>query len=134
MKVIPKIGLTVIRDGRALLVKEKGWNFVGFAGGSIESGEDDSGCLKREVQEEFGVNLKEGSVKYFGIFEGDAAGEEDIGKRVKMKMFIVEFDDEPKKTEEVEEIYWLGKDDDLEELDKLDKSIFESLIKSSLVK
>ena len=134
MKVIPRIGLTVIKDGRALLVREKGWNFVGFAGGGIESGEDNIQCLEREVKEEFGVGIKKDSIKYFGTFEGDAAGEEDAGKIVEMKMFIAKFDKEPKKTEEIEKIFWLGKDDDLREVDKLDKLIFKALIKSGLVK
>jgi 8-oxo-dGTP diphosphatase len=130
---IKRIGLTVIRDGKALLVKEKDWNFIGFAGGSIESDEDDIQCLKREVKEEFGVGVKESSVKYFDTFEGDAAGK-DAGKKVEIKLFLMEFDEEPKETEEVEDIYWFGKDDNLSGLDKLDKLIFKSLIEKGLVK
>jgi 8-oxo-dGTP diphosphatase len=134
MEIIPKIGLTVIRNGKALLVKERDWNFIGFAGGTRKPEEDDMRCLKREVKEEFGIQLKEGSVKYFGTFEDEAAGKDDIGKRVEIKLFLVEFDKEPNKTKEIEEIFWLGKDDDLIELGKVDKLIMESLIEKGLVK
>jgi 8-oxo-dGTP pyrophosphatase MutT (NUDIX family) len=129
--VISKVGLTSIRDGKALLVRESDWNFIGFAGGSKKPGEDDIQCLERESLEEFELTLR--GAKYLSTFCGES---EENREKMEMRMYIVEFAGEPKATKEIEEIYWLGKDDysAIEKLGKIDRSIIEYLIRKSLIK
>lgn len=52
------------REGKVLIAKRKAGGDIGlrweFPGGKVEEGEDDSGAIKREFLEEFGVDVEPG--------------------------------------------------------------------------
>lgn len=56
----------VVKDDKILMIKHKkrGWS---FPGGVSDSGEAILDCLKREINEESGINVKPG--KLFGVYQ-----------------------------------------------------------------
>ena|SRR3989338_10979872 len=65
---ISKIGLLCIQDKKLLVVFKPKIGLYITPGGKIEPQETDTGCLKREVQEEIGCSIRD--LVYFGVFNG----------------------------------------------------------------
>lgn len=130
---IRKIGAAIIKNNKILVVKETGWKEYGIPGGSIKENEMVVDCLAREIKEELNVNVRGDSLRYLGTFEDVAMNEPNT--IVQIKLYKVELEKEPLKTSEVEDMFWFGKNDDLNKLGPIDKNkIIPALIKKGLIK
>lgn len=103
--VIHKIG-AIILTNRHILVGKKKDTFI-IPGGKIESGEDHTVCLKRELFEELGVRLVD--AEYFGTYEDVAAL--DPGMLIKMDVYKVRVEGNPTPSSEIEEIRYINSKD-----------------------
>jgi mutator protein MutT len=101
MNEIRKIGAIILANRRILVGKKK-HKFI-IPGGRIEGGETSIDCLRRELKEELGVNLV--SQEFFGKFEDAAAL--DPGMKIKMEVYIVDIEGEPKASSEIEELAYV---------------------------
>ena len=102
MAIIHKIGAIILRD-RTILVAKKKDTFI-MPGGRIEPGESDLDCLRRELEEEFQVQVQ--SYYYFHTFEDAAAL--DPGMKVSMKVYLVTIAGEPRASGEITEIAYVN--------------------------
>jgi 8-oxo-dGTP pyrophosphatase MutT (NUDIX family) len=92
-------------DGRVLLVRKQGSTTFIQPGGKREPGEDALTTLARELHEELGVQLVEGSAVRLGEFESDAVNEP--GRRVRAEVYRVQVAGEPLPRAEIAELRWL---------------------------
>ena len=67
MFVRPSVRGIVIRDGKAGLVRSRKYNYYKFPGGGMESGEEQTETLIREVREESGLIVIPSSIKEYGM-------------------------------------------------------------------
>ena len=130
---IKKIGAAILKDNKVLVVKEHGWKKFGFPGGTIKPDEKDAECLKREIREELDTEVKRGSLEYLGRFQDTAMNEP--GTIIEIKLFKVETEGSLKKTPDVEEMFWFGKNDDMSKLGPIDRNhLIPELIKRGLIR
>ena len=94
-KTLHKIGAIIIED-RKVLVGKKREKYI-IPGGRIEPGESHEDCLRRELQEEFQVDMV--SFTFFGQFTAEAAL--DPGMRVVMDVYEVTINGEPRASSEI---------------------------------
>lgn len=97
-----KIKSIIIVDSKLLMLKGKGYNELWFPGGTIEEGESEEKCLRRELREEIGVELV--SMEYFGEYSGKSPYHEYISNN---KVYITEIKGEIKPSREIEDYVWL---------------------------
>ena len=65
VKVIQKVSLAVLKDGKMLMARSAKHQAVFFTpGGKIENGETERQALEREILEECGVGVIEKSIKF----------------------------------------------------------------------
>lgn len=97
----------VITDGRGhvLLVRKRGSTAFIQPGGKREAGESALQTLARELHEELGVRLCEGSAQRLGTFEDHAVNEP--GRRVRAEVYRVQVMGEPLPQGEIEALRWL---------------------------
>jgi len=70
-------------------------------------GGDTFSTLKRELKEEFGIEIEEENIREFGDFYAPAAGNEE--NMLRMDVFIVEkWKNEPVPSAEIDEIKWIS--------------------------
>ena len=74
MKIIDKIALIYLKDGKILATLSKGKDKYYMPGGKREEGETNEQTLIRECKEELNVNIKKDTIKYYGTFEAQAHG------------------------------------------------------------
>jgi 8-oxo-dGTP pyrophosphatase MutT (NUDIX family) len=105
------IAAAVIRDahGRFLLVRKRGTNTFMQAGGKIEAGEQPVAALVRELEEELGLVVQPGDLRYLGQFEAEAANEP--GHFVCAELFEAPLANAVSAAAEIAELIWLAPTD-----------------------
>lgn len=99
----------LIKDRKLLIEKSNDKEFFIAPGGSIEEGETPKEALVRELNEEFGITVKQEEFEEFGHFHAQAAGQKD--RVVHMNVYIVKkWKGEPAPHAEVEKILWVTSD------------------------
>ena len=131
MKVIDKVALIYIKDGKVLSTLEKGKTTYYFPGGKRNDNETDEETLIRECKEELTVDIKRETINYYGTYEAQAHGKEE-GVKVKMTCYIAEFEGEISPCSEIEKLVWLDYRD-MDKISGVDKKIFEDLYKDNLI-
>ena len=101
------IAAAVVTDdaGRLLVVRKRGTTAFMQPGGKIDAGESASAALRREISEELGVTVVEGSVHHLGTHVAPAANEPD--HLVHADLFRVKLRGEPRAGAEIDELSWI---------------------------
>ncbi|MBP3284782.1 MAG: NUDIX domain-containing protein [Clostridia bacterium] len=131
MRLIDKIALIELKDGKVLSTRSKGKDVYYFPGGKRDGEETDEETLIREVKEELDVAVKPESIEYYGKFEAQAHGKEE-GILVQMTCYTAKYEGELKPSSEIEEIVWLTYRD-REKSSPVDQIIFEDLYQKGLI-
>lgn len=131
MKIIDKVALLYVKDGKILSTRSKGKDKYYLPGGKREGDEADLETLAREIREELSVDLVEATARFYGTFEAQAHGKEE-GVLVKMTCYTTEFEGEPKADSEIAEVVWLTCRD-MESVSPVDKLIFGDLRERGLL-
>jgi 8-oxo-dGTP diphosphatase len=109
MTQVPTISVVaaLIRDqaGRVLLVRKRGTAAFMQPGGKPDAGEDDVSALAREVGEELGCRMIEGSARPLGEFQAAAANEP--GFLVKAAVYAIAVCGEIVPRAEIDEMLWV---------------------------
>ena len=116
-----KCGLLVFDEDKKqiLLVRKHGGDVTTkliLPGGQYEQDEDDRSCLRREIQEELSVGIRE-PIEFVGEFEDVAASDDpDEEKTVSIRLYKGQLASEPQASNEIAELIWYapGWDDDEE--------------------
>lgn len=112
------IKAAVIEGDRILLVRKRGGETWSLPGGKPkrEWDESDLECLRREIREELGVELRDPS--YFGSVQGIRPR---VGKPIKVRIYLARLIDDPQPCAEIAEIAWAlpGDDYDISEPNRL---------------
>ena len=132
MKLIDKIALLYIVDGKILSTRSKGKDAYYLPGGKREGNESDLDTLVREIKEELSVELLTETAKLYGIFEAQAHGKAE-GILVKMTCYTAEFEGELRPASEIEEMKWLTTED-MDKISPVDQLIFADLKGKGLLK
>lgn len=103
MSIIVKCAAIIIHQRSLLLTRKRGTSIFISPGGKPQIGEDHLSCLKRELQEELGVEVK--SFQPFGLFHGRAGFE---GTAIENHVYRVEISGQPRAGQEIEEIAWVN--------------------------
>ena len=132
MKLIDKIALLYIVDGKILSTRSKGKDAYYLPGGKREGNESDLETLVREIKEELSVDLLTETAKLYGIFEAQAHGKAE-GILVKMTCYTAEFSGNLMPASEIEEMKWLATED-MDKISPVDQLIFADLKEKGLLK
>ncbi|OGK16423.1 hypothetical protein A3H80_03095 [Candidatus Roizmanbacteria bacterium RIFCSPLOWO2_02_FULL_37_19] len=103
VKVIQKVSLAVLKDGKMLMARSAKHQAVFFTpGGKIENGETERQALEREILEECGVGVIEKSIKFLKTFEAPAFGKKNTFVRI--QLYSGELDGQPQASSEIAEL------------------------------
>jgi ADP-ribose pyrophosphatase YjhB (NUDIX family) len=107
MNHIHKAGALIFSNKRMMIVRPKDRPYFLSPGGKYEASETAEECLGRELMEELSVKMK--SFKPYKTYEiGKAA---TSNRPLKLELYLVEIDGEPKPSSEIEVIAWISKED-----------------------
>lgn len=125
MAYYEKVGLLVLNEEQTkFLVCEPGGGY-GFdtqdsaaqqmrkkylmPGGKFEQDETDEECIKREIREELGTEVEEGSLEFIADYTDVAASHPD--RDVLIKLYRGKLLSEPTPHAEIGALHWIGKED-----------------------
>lgn len=103
IKLIDKLALIYLVDGKLLMTLSHGKETFYIPGGKREGSETDIEALTREVKEELQVDLVLPSIKLYGIFEAQAHGKSK-GTIVRMTCYTASYIGEPVPGMEIEKL------------------------------
>ncbi|GGM42776.1 hypothetical protein GCM10012275_12140 [Longimycelium tulufanense] len=109
-ETIRTVGLLHVVHGRLLLVRPRGKAAFYLPGGKLEPGETEPEALRREVREELGVELVNGTVRGHRRYLAPAYGEGD-GVLVDLSCYTAELAGEPAPSAEVAELALVTRDE-----------------------
>lgn len=124
-RLIDKIALLELRDGKILSTRSHGKDVYYLPGGKRERGETDVETLVREIREELAVTVAPGSAQHVGTWEAAAHGHAD-GVTVRMTCYAADLDGEAVPHGEIAEVVWLGYAD-RSRVSPVDQLIFDDL-------
>ncbi len=107
METKTRIAGIIIEDNRLLMLIGKGYKELWTPGGKVNEGETDEECLKRELQEELGVELLE--FKFFKEYHNESFY--NPSSPIIERNYIIKIKGEIKPDSEIESIVWFTKDD-----------------------
>lgn len=107
---IHKAAGIIIRDRKILIERSYGKDTFMAPGGKLEQGETPSEAAIRELKEEFQLDVKASELTEFGTFYAEAAGSHNVGKKLRMDVFMVKNAGDITPDNEVEEIRWITSD------------------------
>lgn len=110
MYSIKTIAYILIKNKKVLLVRARSKNAFYMPGGKPDPGETSIQALIREIREEIGLDLKEKSLTFFGIFEAQAYGKEK-GVMVKIECYLGKHSQTPTALAEIEEVRFFSSDE-----------------------
>lgn len=91
----------IFENNRVLIVRKRdAWI---LPGGKPEVGESDAECLRRELREELGVDIK--TLRRFTTVEGTTPYR---GDQIQVELYFVEIDGSPKPQAEITGIAWIA--------------------------
>ncbi|KAF1052540.1 MAG: CTP pyrophosphohydrolase [Stenotrophomonas maltophilia] len=93
-------------QGRLLLVRKRGTQAFMLPGGKREPGEAPLQALRRELQEELGLELPEAALSELGHFRAPAANEADTW--VAADLYLARLEQPVAAAAELEELAWLA--------------------------
>ena len=96
----------IIRNGKLLMVKGKGYEELWTPGGKIKPGENDEECLRRELKEEINADLVK--MKFFKEYSGKSFYQEGITKQ---RVYIASVKGKIRPGAEIEDFVWLSRQD-----------------------
>ncbi|MGI5845629.1 MAG: NUDIX hydrolase [Alphaproteobacteria bacterium] len=131
-KIIDKLALVYIKDGKMLMTRTYGKDVFYNPGGVRKEHETDIQALIREIKEELDVNLIPETIKKYGVFTRQAHGKPE-GIMVQMTCYTAEFLETPKPTNEIEELAWLDMSD-WNKISPVGELIFTDAYKKGLLK
>jgi 8-oxo-dGTP diphosphatase len=124
--IIYKTALAVFKDKKMIMVRTTKNEEVFYTlGGKIEEGESGIECLNREVKEEAGVGIVEGSLTFLHEFEAPAYGRENT--LVNIKLYEGKLAAEPTPSSEVVEIRYFDSRVDKKHLTDITLDMFSWL-------
>lgn len=103
MEVHNKVAGIIIKNKKLLMCRKYDEPHFIMPGGRIIEDETEEQTLRRELEEELGVNLK--SIKLFKTWEAPHFRDKD--KIVRMVTYFVKIKGKPKATKEINEIAWI---------------------------
>ncbi len=106
---IIKYAAVIIRDYKFLIVKEDKDEFWKNVGGKPLEDETPQECLKREIQEELNVQVIGLPVYFFSCPITPTAS--DPKKTVKIVLYHVNINGEPKPSNEIQNLHWLSREE-----------------------
>ncbi|MBR3151660.1 MAG: NUDIX domain-containing protein [Erysipelotrichaceae bacterium] len=131
MKLIDKIALIYLKDGKILTTLSKGKDTYYLPGGKREGSETDAETLIRELREELSIQILPETIVPYGIFEAQAHGKAE-GVLVRMSCYTAEFEGELKPANEIAELDWFTYKDK-ERTSAVDQIIFDDLKQKGLL-
>lgn len=97
--------LLLNEQGQTLLVRKRGTRAFMQPGGKIESGEQPSQALVRELEEELGITVDPVEAKFLGTYTAVAANEP--GHEVHCELFEIHTQAQVNPAAEIEEALWV---------------------------
>ncbi|MBR3168466.1 MAG: NUDIX domain-containing protein [Erysipelotrichaceae bacterium] len=131
MKLIDKIALIYLKDGKILTTLSKGKDTYYLPGGKREGSETDAETLIRELREELSIQILPETIVPYGVFEAQAHGKAE-GVLVRMSCYTAEFEGELKPANEIAELDWFTYKDK-ERTSAVDQIIFDDLKQKGLL-
>ena len=102
--MIDKIGAVVIKDGKLLVVREKGMDVFFIPGGKREPGESDEEALRREMLEETNSQIES-----FSFYKEFITAAQTSTEKLKIRAYFCKLSKDPEPSEEIEEVLWVDK-------------------------
>lgn len=120
---IIKVAALCIRNNKLLLVRSHNYEMFFTLGGKLEKNETDSECLKREVKEEAGCEVK--SINFFDTFN---CLNHDKTKTLRIICYFVDLAGDPLPCSEIAEIHWWDANSSIKLSDTLKDEIIPKLV------